>query len=342
MSDDRPVNLALRYTRLFETAQDGILLLSYPQGLIEDANPYILQLTGYTKLELVGKELWEIGLIADKNRAFEAFQAIIQSGFVRYDNIDLLTKGGQNLAVEFICNSYPVNGDVVIQCNIRDISARKAAEEALQAEQARSIARLTEIIASLSNIIAARDSYTAGHQQRVAHLASAIAVQLEMSASDIEGLRMACLVHDIGKISIPAEILTKPGLLTPLEVALLRGHVQAGFDILKPLNFPWPIAMFVLQHHERLDGSGYPNALRNEEICLQARVMAVADTVEAMASNRPYRPSRGLDAALKYVNDEGGRLFDQSVVDACAKLFQEGYNFPDLPVELYGELNRGR
>jgi HD-GYP domain-containing protein (c-di-GMP phosphodiesterase class II) len=163
-----------------------------------------------------------------------------------------------------------------------------------------------------------------------------------MSASDIEGLRMACLVHDIGKISIPAEILTKPGLLKPLEVALLRGHVQSGFDILKPLNFPWPVAMFVLQHHERLDGSGYPNALRNEEICMQARVMAVADTVEAMASNRPYRPSRGLDAALKHVTDEGGRLFDQSVVDACAKLFQEGYSFPDLSVELYGELNRSR
>lgn len=324
-------DLNLRYTRLFETAQDGILLLSFPDGLIEDANPYILNLLGFTKEELVGKALWEIGMLVDKEKALAAHDAIIDEGFVRYEDIDLCTKKGDRLPVEFICNSYHVNNNVVVQCNIRNIADRKKAEAALLREQARNITQLTETISSLSNVIEARDPFTAGHQRRVTDLACEIAKELNLEPSEIDGLRLACLIHDIGKISIPAEILTKPTALNPLEIAILRGHAQAGYDILKPLNFPWPVAKFVLQHHERLDGSGYPNALKGDEITLQARIIAVADTVEAMASDRPYRPSVGLSVALHEIETNRDKLYDAKVVDACLRLFNDlGYKFPKL------------
>jgi PAS domain S-box-containing protein/putative nucleotidyltransferase with HDIG domain len=319
----------LRYTRLFEAAQDGILLLSFPEGFIEDANPYILDLIGYTKEELLGKELWQIGLLSDKEKAIAAHNAIIKEGFVRCEDIDFLTKSGQQLPVEIICNSYHVDGDVVVQCNIRNISDRKKAEAERALEQARNITQLQETISSLSNVIEARDPFTAGHQKRVADLACEIAKELKVNPSEIEGLKMACLIHDIGKIGIPSEILTKPSTLTPLEIAILRGHAQAGYEILKPLNFPWPVAKFVLQHHERLNGSGYPNAIKGDAICLEARIMAVADTVEAMSSDRPYRPAVGVDSALKEIDDNRDTLFDGAVVDACLRLFREqGYKFP--------------
>jgi PAS domain S-box-containing protein/putative nucleotidyltransferase with HDIG domain len=325
MSSNLPLaeELAARYTRLFETAQDGILILDYPDGIIEDANPFIVQLIGFTKEELVGKKLWEIGLIADKEKALAAHRSILEHGYVRYEDIDLVTKNGVGLPTEFICNSYLVGEKTVIQCNIRDISARKKAEHALTLEQTLRITQIYETVNSLSNVIEARDPFTAGHQRRVADLSVEIAKELGMQASDIDGLKLAALIHDVGKIGIPVEVLTKPTALSPLEVAILRSHAQAGYDILKPLSFPWPIAKFVLQHHERLNGSGYPNGLRNEQICLEARILAVADTVEAMASDRPYRPKLGIEAGLEEISNKSGVLYDPIVVKACLTLFRE-------------------
>lgn len=319
----------LRYTRLFEAAQDGILLLSYPYGLIEDANPYILNMLGYTKEELLGKELWEIGVLADKEKAQIVHESIVTNGFVRYEDLDFQNKAGERLAVELICNSYRVDGDIVIQCNVRNITDRKRTEQALLKEQAKNLSQLSDTISSLSNVIEARDPFTAGHQRRVAELACEIAKNIGLDPFEIEGLKMACLIHDIGKISIPVEILTKPTNITPLEIALLRGHVQSGYEILKPLNFPWPISKYILQHHERLDGSGYPNALKGEAICIQARIMAVADTLEAMISDRPYRRAVGLDAALEEIEKNKNTLYDGVVVDACLRLFRVlGYKLP--------------
>jgi PAS domain S-box-containing protein/putative nucleotidyltransferase with HDIG domain len=321
--------LLLRYTRLFETAQDGILLLSFPEGLIEDANPYLTNLIGYSKSELLGKQLWEIGLLVDKNKALAAHAAIVSNGYVRYEDIDLLHKNGQRLPVEFICNSYDVNGSTVVQCNIRDISERKIAESLFLKEQAKNISQLKDTISSFSNLIEARDPFTAGHQKRVADLACAIATELHLEPSEIEGLRIACLIHDIGKISIPSEILTKPTTLSRIEIAMLRSHVQIGYDIIKPLRFPWPIADYILQHHERLDGSGYPNSLKAEQISLPAKIIAVADTVEAMSSDRPYRSAEGLTTALDEILMHRDTLFDRKVVDACLNLFKnKSYSFP--------------
>ena len=186
-----------------------------------------------------------------------------------------------------------------------------------------------EMIDSTSNLIEARDPFTSGHQKRVAHLAVEIAKSMGLTASQIESIHLAATIHDIGKINIPIEILTKPSQLNTLEVAMLRTHPQTGYDILKPLSLPWPISKIILQHHERLDGSGYPNALKSEDICLEAKVLAVADVVEAMTSHRPYRPAVGVDKALEEIASKRGILYDSAVVDVCLRLFKEaGYVFP--------------
>lgn len=326
---------ALRYTRLFETAQDGILLLNHPHSEIEDANPYILKMLGYRLEEIVGKKVWELGLIGDQALAAIASETLLREGYVRYEHLDLQSRDGRRVPVEFVCNSYDVAGTTVIQCNIRDISDRLKLAEELEAGRSRELAQATASIAALSNVIESRDPYTAGHQARVADLAVAIARLLDLSEHDIDGLRLACLVHDIGKIGIPVEILTKPGKLSSIEINMLQGHVQAGVNILKPLNLAWPVSDFVAQHHERLNGEGYPNGLKGEQISLQARIMAVADTVESMVSNRPYRPGLGIDVALQEISSRAGDFYDASAVDACVMLFRErDYQLPEPPKTL--------
>ena len=173
-----------------------------------------------------------------------------------------------------------------------------------------------------------RDPYTSGHQQRVAELAKAIAWELELPESQIECIYMAAAIHDIGKISLPAEILVKPIPLSNIEISLIQAHAEAGYDILKGIEFPWAIADIVLQHHERMDGSGYPLGLAGDDIVFEARIICVADVVETMASHRPYRPSIGMDKALEEIADNRGILYDPRVVDACLKLFREnGFEF---------------
>jgi putative nucleotidyltransferase with HDIG domain len=168
-----------------------------------------------------------------------------------------------------------------------------------------------------------RDPYTAGHQRRVAEIAVAIGAELGFDARRQEGLRVAGHLHDIGKITIPAEILSKPGKLSALEFQLIQGHSRAGYDVLKGVGFPWPVAEIALQHHERMDGSGYPESLKGEAIMLEARILAVADIVEAMSSHRPYRPGLGLDAALAQVKRDAGSKLDAAVVAACERVFRE-------------------
>jgi putative nucleotidyltransferase with HDIG domain len=171
--------------------------------------------------------------------------------------------------------------------------------------------------------IESRDPYTAGHQQRVTQLVSALAQEMGLSEKEVEGVKMASLIHDIGKISIPAEILSKPGKLTEIEFSLVKTHAQAGYEILKDIEFPWPIAQIVLQHHERLDGSGYPLGLKDKKILLEAKIIGVADVVEAMASHRPYRPGLGIEKALEEISQKKGILYSPEVVDICIKLFTE-------------------
>lgn len=184
-------------------------------------------------------------------------------------------------------------------------------------------------IAAMATTLEMRDPYTAGHQRRVAELAVMIAKQLALPDDEIHGIRLAGMVHDLGKIQIPAEILAKPTRLSDIEYRLIKNHVIAGYEILKGIDFPWPLAELVVQHHERLDGSGYPRGLKSEEILLGAKILAVADTLEAMASHRPYRPALGIKAALEEIRKNRGKLYDPAIVDACEKLFgDKDFQFP--------------
>jgi diguanylate cyclase (GGDEF)-like protein/putative nucleotidyltransferase with HDIG domain len=194
------------------------------------------------------------------------------------------------------------------------------------------------VVGAMSATAEARDPYTAGHQRRVAEIAAALATDLGHDEHAVHGIKLAATVHDIGKVSIPAEILAKPGKLGPGEMELVRTHAQTGFDILRHIEFPWPIAQMVVQHHERMDGSGYPHHLRGDEILMEARIIAVADTVEAMAAHRPYRASLGLDEALATVEEGRGRIYDATVVDSCLRLFRNGPLTADLLRLLKGEM----
>jgi len=190
--------------------------------------------------------------------------------------------------------------------------------------QERLASSLRATIEAMSKTMEWRDPYTAGHQKRVAMISMAIGRQLGWEDERIQSIYMAAMVHDIGKMAVPSEILTKPSRLNNLEMQLVQGHVEAGYQILKDIPFPWPIAEMVRQHHERLDGSGYPNGLQGEQICEEARVLAVADTLEAMATHRPYRPARGLVAALEEIQAESGIKLDAKVVEAAFKLIDGG------------------
>lgn len=189
---------------------------------------------------------------------------------------------------------------------------------------------LDQTIDAMATVVEIRDPYTAGHQRRAADLAGAIAKEIGLRGERIRALKLAAMTYEIGKIQIPAEILGKPGRLDETEHNLIKVHAQAGFEILREIDFPWPIARIVQQHHERMDGSGYPLGLKGEEILIEARIIAVADVVEAMLSHRPYRPALGLDAALDEIAGQRGVLYDPDVVDACIRLFRElGYRMPD-------------
>ena len=200
---------------------------------------------------------------------------------------------------------------------------RRKAEAELQRHFQQLRENFIATVNTLASTIEMKDLYTAGHQRRVTRLACAIAEELNLSEEQCDGLRMAGLIHDLGKINVPAEILSKPGQISELEKRLIRDHPRNCHDLLKHIDFPWPVSQIVLQHHERLDGSGYPQGLKSDEIMLEARILAVADVVEAMASHRPYRPAHTIESALEEILQNKGTLYDPEVVDACLRLFHD-------------------
>ena len=320
-----------RYRRLAENAQDLIYRYHFtPSPGFDYVSPAATEITGYTPAEHYADPDLGFKLVHPDDRPkleayFQgegAFEEPITLRWVRKDGVVIWTEQ-RNVPI------YDDAGNLVaIEGIARDVTERKRAEEELRQSYEKLRVALGGTIAVLTSVVEIRDPYTAGHQQRVAELACAIANDLGLAEEHIEGIRMAGLIHDLGKINVPAEILSKPSRLNDFEWGMIKMHPQVGYDILKTVEFPWPVAQTVLQHHERLDGSGYPQGLTGKDILMKARILAVADVVEAMASFRPYRPARGLDKALEEISQNRGILYDAEVVDACLKLFTEdGFEF---------------
>jgi len=186
---------------------------------------------------------------------------------------------------------------------------------------------LNATVEALIAVSEKRDPYTAGHQRRVAQLAFEIAAEMGLSDHQCAGIHVAASIHDIGKIYVPAEFLTKPGTISDAEHVIIRTHPNVGYDILKSIEFPWPVADVILQHHERMDGTGYPNGLKGEELLLESRILAVSDVMEAMSSHRPYRPSLGMTSAVDELKTYRGKRYDPEVVDACMAILDKGFRF---------------
>lgn len=314
---------------LFDFAPDAYYL-SDLKGTFIDGNKVAQELTGYKKEELVGKNFLKRKLLSS-NQIPKAATLLAKNTLGRAtgpDEFILNRKDGSQVTVEIRTYPVKIKNKTLVLGIARDITERTRAQDALQKSFKKLRKTLDETVKALASTVEMRDPYTAGHQLKVTNLASAIAKEIGLSEEKIEGIRVAGAVHDVGKIQVPAEILSKPGQITKMEFDIIKTHPQVSHDILKKIEFPWPIAQIVLQHHERMNGSGYPNGLSGQEILLEARILAVADVVEAMSSFRPYRPALGIERALEEIKNNRGRLYDPDAVDACVKLFSEkGFTF---------------
>jgi len=287
------------------------------------------RISGYSRKEVLRHDkIWE-WLYPDeeyRKEILETVSAVVEKGKVAEDSeTRIRCKDGQTRMISWNSrNLLDEKGNPIGSVALgRDITDRRKAEAKVQRTLGKLRRALRATIQAMVMTVEMRDAYTAGHQRRVTDLASAIARGLHLSGDEIDGIRMAGSIHDIGKIGVPAEILNKPVRLADMEFELIKTHPAIGYNILKEIKFPWPVAKIVLQHHERIDGSGYPDGLSGDDILIEARILAVADVVEALASHRPYRPALGIDKALEEIREKRGTLYDQEVVDTCLKLFTE-------------------
>lgn len=314
-----------KYRTLFEDSRDAIYITA-AKGELIDFNQSTLELFGYSREELIEMDTKNIFVSADEYHRFQ--EKIAQNGSVREFEAKLRKKDGTKMDC-LITATVRLTKDKSIwgyQGIIRDISELVANRNELEKTLKKLKKTLRGTIQAMALTGETRDPYTAGHQHRVGDLACSIALEMEVSKDQIQGIHLAGVIHDIGKISVPGEILSKPGAISANEFGLIKEHCQVGYNILKTIDFPWPIAKIVLQHHERMDGSGYPEGISGENIILGARILAVADVVEAMASHRPYRPALGIDMALREIRKNRDASYDPQVVDACLMLFSEkGY-----------------
>ena len=306
---------------------DQPFAVGYPDGRIGAHNPAFCRLTGYTSEELRSMDWARILTTPEWVQAETKALAELESTGkpVRYEK-EYIRKDGSRVPIELLTHAAKnARGDTEhYYAFITDITDRKRAEKALINTTDRLKRLLAATIQAISKLVETRDPYTSGHQRRTALLAGAIATKMGFTTDRVDFLRIVSTIHDIGKIAVPAEILSKPTKLSDIEFSIIKVHPQAGYDILKDIEFPWPVAEVVLQHHERMDGSGYPKGLSGDDILLEARIVAVADVMEAMASHRPYRPALGLDVALEEISKNRGRLYDPEVTDACLRLFKDG------------------
>lgn len=313
-----------RYRSLVETSPDAICV--YDQnGTVVVANLQTAILYGSNDVkDILGRHIMEFLVPEDHQRAQKNAQRALAGEKLTNVEYTFVREDGSLMFGETNSSAIDAaNGDgKEVLINIRDITERKQADENLR-QSLQKLRRITEgIVQIVDRAVATRDPYTAGHERNVAKLASAIAKEMNLSQELTECIEVASSIHDLGKLYVPSEILSKPGHLDELEIELLRMHVRAGYEILKGIEFPWPVAEIILQHHERLDGSGYPQGLKDGGISLEARIIGVSDVVEAMAAHRPYRPSLGIDKALAEISSNKGILYDFEIVESCINLFR--------------------
>ena len=308
------------YTQLLNISPDAIYLHDI-RGKCLYANEAALRLGDITYG--TSKDAWQLKDAVMLTALDGArIKQVLEKGDLTFESSQV-RKDGSTGRIEVHSRLVQSVKDKLVISSARDITERNKIEEELRYSSEKIEKAMEGTIQSMARTAETRDPYTAGHQNRVTRLACAIAVELGLPAQHIEGIRVSGTLHDIGKIYVPAEILSKPGKLRPNELNLLKDHAEVGYELLRNIEFPWPVAEIVYQHHERLDGSGYPRGLKGDEIRLEARIMGVADVVEAMASHRPYRPAYSIEKALLEVIQRKGVLYDSQVVDVCMRLFNE-------------------
>jgi PAS domain S-box-containing protein len=311
-----------RYRALFDSASDAIFIIDQTTAQFIDVNQVVCERLGYSREELLQMTPLDIDSPEYALLVRERIETLHQRGHLFFETVHV-RRDGTTIPTETSSRIITYAGKPAVISIARDITERKQAEEKLH----RSYQQMREMLVTTVNALAAtvemKDQYTAGHQPRATHLACAIAEEIGLPPEQIEGIRMAGSVHDIGKIVVPAEILNKPGPLTEVQYEMVKMHPRASYDILKGIAFPWPVAQIVLQHHELMDGSGYPQGLSGEQIILEARILTIANVVEAMTAHRPHREAHSIETALEEISRNKGKLYDPVASDACLKLFTE-------------------
>ena len=311
-----------KFEALFHGSNDAIFIADTETRMLVDCNRQAERMMGYAREKILSMKVDKLHPPDVVERTLKAFARQVE-GDRSIIETEVLTALGKRIPVSISSAMVKLSGKAYIQGIFRDITEQKKAEQELKKSYKRVQQVMEGVVQAMAATVEMRDPYTAGHQRRVAMLATAVAESMDLPAGDIDGVHMAAVIHDLGKIYVPSEILAKPGRISEIEFSMIKTHPKVGYDILKKIEFPWPVADIVLQHHERMDGTGYPSNLSGDDILVQARILAVADVVEAMASHRPYRPALGIDKALDEISKGSGERYDSDVAEQCMKIFRE-------------------
>jgi len=309
------------YAQLFYATTDPIMVHDLDGNCIY-ANEHAFRFYGYNEEELLRINLYALNAPEHVKNVEANIKDLPEEGQLTFESAHIC-KDKPSTPVEVTSRIIESGGRKLIVSAVHDITALKRTAEELRQTSDRLRRTIEGAINAIALTTEIRDPYTAGHQQHVSRLACFIGRELGLSEIQIEGMRVAGMLHDIGKIYVPAEILSRPGRLRQNEINLVKDHVQVGYDLLNTIEFPWPVAQIVLQHHERMNGSGYPFGLSGDEIVIEAKIMSVADVVEAMASHRPYRPALSIEEALLEILQQRGTLYFPEAVDACVSIFAQ-------------------